>query len=105
MASNTRTFQKQDSPSDVIVTSFRTLDDVAPGERDEIRQRIVAEYKENTRITGILNSKLVVDMLQRLFRTRAFETSGFVTQERLKALVGCVDYVSGWFAFFWNKRR
>ena len=103
MSSNTRKFQKQDTPSDIIVTSFHTLDDVALDEKDEIRQRIIAEYKENTRIPGILNSKLIVDMLQRLFRTRAFETSGFITQERLKVLVGCVDYVSGWFAFFWNK--
>ena len=103
MASNTRTFQKQDTPSDIIVTSFCTLDNVALEEKDGIHQCIIAEYKENTRITGILNSKLVVNMLQCLFRTRVFETSGFITQERLKVLIGCVDYVSGWFAFFWNK--
>jgi hypothetical protein len=87
-ASNKLVYKMVDSTTDTTFLSIRGLDTVLKDEMDHTMKYLLNEHKQNMCITGILNSKTVLPMLVQLFCMRAFETGRFVTQERLKELVG-----------------
>jgi hypothetical protein len=93
VASNISVYQKQDTASDIIITTFCSLDSATPNTIQSTLKLIIHQYTKNTRLTGIFNSETVVQSFRCLFWTLAFELSAFVNQEKLKKLVGVVDYV------------
>jgi hypothetical protein len=93
VASNISVYQKQGTASDIIVTAFCSLDSATPNTIQSTLKFIVHQYTKNTHLTSIFNSETVVQSFHRLFWTLAFESPAFVNQEKLKKLVGVVDYV------------